>query len=304
MFLIAVGAAAVRQQHGDTPARAAEDGGICRVLPDGELSGPFGMNRIGVARLIAFAPVHAANHGFSPGHLYVAHDLIPQCGLSRAAISEFTSTGRFVRCFRGGEDVATRLIGITGMSFAADGRLLVSCGWLTDGILAFTAGGDRVERFAEGPFCNVAVGPTGDVFASMEDRMHGGGVLVLTPDGRYLRRFGRNALGHEHYGLAVDGRSHVFVTGYDDARRTIEEFDADGAPVRTLRVPDGHGNKIAIDGAGRLLLPRIESGSVTVLPLDSSKCSHIDLRGRVRPLCIAAGDEGSIWVGGKALAIA
>jgi DNA-binding CsgD family transcriptional regulator len=299
LLLLTLSGATLRQLHGDLRPTPPERGAVCEVDARGNIVRTFGAEQMEIARSISIAPRRSRQHGFTPGNLFVAHDMHPQQGLNRAAISEFTPTGTYVRTFCGSDEVGTRMVGPLSLAFAADGRLLVSSGWLTDSILAFEANGDTVKPFAKGCYVQIGVSASGYVYGAQHGDDPMGVIHVFDGTGQLVQRLGLDLKEGVLQGLAVDSRDHIFVSHGVHFRRVIEELDPDGKSVRVLTVQGFHDGRLAVDAQNRLILPCYLSGDVkTVLP-DGTIEKTIDLQGKVKPLEVMVGKDGRFWVCGS-----
>jgi DNA-binding NarL/FixJ family response regulator len=293
LLLLAVSGATARQRIGDARRDATPRGLVYRINARGEVTHRFGREQMRTARAIAIAPLRAAEQGFTPGNLFVAHDQVPQRGLNRGAITEFTPDGEYVRTFCGGEEIGTRLIGMS-LSFAADGRLLATSGWLTNAILAFSAGGIYVERFTDDHFMQVCCGRLG-LYAT---QVHNSKpiVKILDHSGKSVGVLTAAAPNTSYHGIAVSESEHIYVVVRTENRDLVEEFDENGIRVRDLQVPAGRIGKPAVDGQGRVIIPYNESGYVVIVEPDGTVQSRIELGADECAMSVAVAADGAMFV--------
>ncbi len=121
---------------------------------------------------------------------------------------------------------------------------------------------------------SITVGPDGKVYVSDSGN---GRVQVFTPQGQFVRQFGRYGSGKGQFlnafDLVVDGAGNVYVA--DDQAETLTKFSPAGKPVWLIgggasRDPDlnGHFHVAVIDSHGRLVVGNDDQSRV--LYIDSS----------------------------------
>ena len=294
-------------------------GVLVELDSSGKLRRRWEIPGIGVIRTLAIAPPAAHRQGFTPGHVFAVHD-IPQSRLNRAAITELTPEGVVVRTFCGGDDVQTRLIGALCATFAPDGRLLVTSGWLTDGILAFSAGGSRVSRFANGTFQSVATSPNQSVVA-VHVAAVGGGLMVFDTNGTVLDR-----LLPFHYrspeelpaalvgtikanwesatvdsgGRVLATRDHSKATGTPGCRH-VDVMESSGEFLDTFPLPDINHGFLTTDRQDRLYAPCERLHRLSILSAEGELLHQVDLGPDISPFTVAVTANNAILVGGKLL---
>jgi DNA-binding CsgD family transcriptional regulator len=299
LLLVASGMAMVLpswEARGKAPGKSV----VCALDADGRIVRSFPVDSRHLGSVV-IAPPRAIRQGFTPGHLYVSMQRTHPEGLNTALIGEFSPDGRPVRCFCGGREIGTRLDWGLSLAFAADGRLLAASGTLTDAILAFSEGGQRVQRFAEGSMQQIITDASGRIYGA---QYSGAGcvVKVLDGGGNLLGTIGGTPPGVAYGGLALSSTNHLFVSrvARGDSRGFIEEYDADGAYLREFTVPvapQGFG-RLCMDAKDRLYVPCRQSGDIKVLSPDGKVTRSIDLRGHVVPYDVAVGEDGVVWVCG------
>lgn len=250
LLLLCLAGIGARQIDGDTNARVQDRGALCRLSPEGKIVWRRAPLQQEVVRHLAVAPPEAARRGFLPGRLYAAHDLHPQQGLSRGAITCFAAEGAACGSFCGGRDADTRLIGPLSLCFHPHGRLLATAGWLTDAVLAFDCAGAEVTRFAEGCYTQICFDRHGTLYGALYSQT--GGVVKV------LDHHGAPVLGLAHtfratyLGVAVDSRGHAWVARETDRVKALQQVDDDGAVVCTHESPGWEPGILAVDGQDRL----------------------------------------------------
>lgn len=303
LFLLAACGAAARQVQGDLGYQPRRAGRLCRLDGTGKVVHsvlPPGMGQI---RFLVVAPAHASRQGFVPGHLYAAHDYLPQHHLNRGAISEFTATGEWVRTFLGGAEAQTRLAGPLSLAFHPDGRLLATSGLPADAILAFSVGGSQVRRFRAGLFHQIYAAPDGCIYG-IENTTAQGVIQILRPDGTSLRTLPpipdeKVPLGLL-YGVVVDSTGRFFVLRDLERSRGLDEYAPDGVYQRTHYVSDSNNGQLALDAQGRLLLASATERVVKVLSSSGEVLQRIDLRGQLVPTAVVGAGNNGLWVAGGA----
>jgi len=302
LLLLILGQTAADPVRQDRVVSASGPGVVCELnARTGEVVRTFGSEHLFRARSIAIAPPKSARHGFTAGNLFVLHDGFPQQGLNAAAVVEFTPDGQFVRTFCGGKEMNTRLTPNGGLTFATDGRLLVSSPGLTYAVLVFSHGGASVQRLMNGCCPQICVGRSGDITVTQYSGT-GGCVRVFDSDGRRLRQFGETPQGAAYIGVAVDSRGHVFVNRHEGERSIIEEYEADGESVRSFAVPGlagPRGTLLTMDAQDRLYVPCERTADIKVLSPEGRVIRRIDLGGEIVPLAVAVSDGGCLWVSGQ-----
>ncbi len=296
LFLLMVSAAMERQVHGDAP-REWPRGAICELRPDGRILRVFGQEVIEAARSIAVVPDRAAEHGFKPGNLLVAHDLHPQDGLSRGAITESTPGGEYVRTFTGGSEIGIRLVGPLSLAFHADGRLLATSGWLTNAILAFEDGGTTVRRFIDGWYFQVSVGPDGRIYGAPGD-FTPGLIRIWDPDGTPAGAITGPDPGWHYLGLTVNSAGHVYAVARREGDRMVEQFDVNGQFVRSVPLTGLDECRLSVDSEGRLYVPCSRTREIAVLTPAGEVQSRLPLSPGLVPTSAASGNAGRLWVCG------
>ncbi|HZO88886.1 MAG TPA: LuxR C-terminal-related transcriptional regulator [Chthonomonadaceae bacterium] len=276
-----------------------KQGIVCALDRSGNVVRCFGQEQMGIARCIVIAPPHAAEAGFTPGNLFIAHDYVPQRALNRGAIAEFTPQGQFVRAFCGGPEINTRLIGPLNLAFAADGALLATSGILTDAILRFDQGGRRVRRWIEGVHNDVGVGSTGQIY-TIRPETDKSTIAIYTPNGSYLGRLGP-VHKYELYKLAIHSCGHVYVSRNAKGRCEVHVYDPKGDKLDSWYPGGLNDGRLALDEWDRLYVCCSESQDLKILAPDGTVERRFDLRGRLKPWAVAPGPNGQIYVCGKAL---
>lgn len=292
-------------------------GALIEIDHTGSLRRRWDVSGLGILRAMTVAPAHAARQGFTPGNLFIVHDQ-PRSELNHGGITEFTPDGQRVRTFCGGGDVRTRLIGTFSAAFGPDGRLLVTSGWLTDGILAFSAGGRIVTRFADGNFHSLAVSPEGAIVACHRNAA-GSAVLVFASDGSYrdaIVPFWQRPLGDRPPGyddssrqgwedVAVDSHGRLLVT-FDErgessvaGRRRVAVMDVVGNFQAVYPLPDFNHGPLVVDRENRIYSPCPHQGRLSILSPDGCLLHHLEMGDGIRPTTIAVRGNDSILVGGK-----
>jgi DNA-binding beta-propeller fold protein YncE len=89
----------------------------------------------------------------------------------------------------------------------------------------------------------VAVDGLGNLYMMGES---GGTVYHFTPQGKYVDKFG-DGKGFGMHGMAVDGRGHIFVTGFSG----IQEYDGEGSLIRSMTLRGSH-DALAFNSKGEL----------------------------------------------------
>jgi DNA-binding CsgD family transcriptional regulator len=274
LLLLALTGSATQSVRQQRLAQTVASDIVCQFNTRGEMTRSFGLEGLRLCGGIAVAPPHAAMHGFTPGSLFVAVRCdLPQ-GLNQTAIAELTPEGRYIRSFCGGREIGTRMVEGNSLAFAADGRLLVMSGVLTDAILTFSAGGAKVRRFADGNFYQIAVHPSGKVYGTQYSSM-GCVIKVFDADGLLAQTMGGTPAGSRYLGIAITSRGHIFVSRENGSWT------------------------IALDAEDRLYVPCMQTADVKVLSPDGVVERCIDLRGKVRPAVATVGTGGQLWVCGK-----
>jgi hypothetical protein len=277
---------------------------VCELNDRGEILHSFGDAHMNRAFCIVEAPPSAKRKGFTPGHLFVTADYVPQRNLNRGAIAEFTPDGRFARSFCGGPEVGIRLVGPLKLGFAPTGDLLATSGLLTDAILAFEAGGKRVRRFIEGYHEEICVSPQGEIYA-LRASGHGKVMAVYDGEGRFLRELPNPPNAREPHSIAVSPQDRVFLTRDEELPfrekppRAIEECDADGNLIRRLPLSGFNRGTLALDGEGRLYVTCPEDETLTILSPDGEVARRIEFGGRIMPWDVCVSASGRIWVCGE-----
>jgi len=299
LLLMALSGAMARQLSGDSPENFASRGLVLELDRKGVAQRTFGPDRMGTAHSIVQAPEHAATAGYTPGNLFIAHNLVPQQGLNRAAISEYMPDGKYVRTFCGSRHLATRIVGPLSLAFAADGQLLATSGWLTDGILAFSEGGRTVSRFADGLFWQIAVAPQGPVYGVQHTEM-AGAVRAFDAAGRDMGLLAGEDFRGRYYALAMQPTGRLFVMRDAHPRSIILELGTDGCLLRDFEVPGYRWGYLTCDAEGQLYVPCDADDAVKVISKDGSLLHSLPLGGRLAPHHTAISADGRIWVCGRA----
>jgi DNA-binding CsgD family transcriptional regulator len=242
------------------------------------------------------APPHAALQGFTPGNVFMLDCYAPQQGLNLSAVVEFAPDGRFVRRFHGGRDMDTRLVNAGCLAFAPEGCLLVSSGGLTDALLAFSAGGARVERFAEGVFSAVCVGPGERIYAVQHSSI-GDVIKVLDAAGNLLSTFGGLPPGEGYTGLAVLSDSRILAEKNEPGGGFLETYDAKGARLSFHPVSGSHCILLALDSRQQVYLSEPRSGCMLVCSLEGTIKRRIPLPEKRSVGSLLAWEDGRMWVG-------
>jgi DNA-binding CsgD family transcriptional regulator len=285
-------------QRRNPSLRIGSPGVICELDAQGSVIRSFGADRLRIAHGIAVAPPAAALHGFTPGHLFVTSSYLLSQNLNIAEIVEYAPDGRFVRAIRGGADIGTRLGNCSALAFAADGRLLVGSMGETDALLEFTEGGAKVRRLADGCFPNIAVAPSGRIFAAQHS---GTGCILKVLDGvgTLLQAFGGTPPGIGYGGIAVTGQGSVLALRDDGCDCSLVEFDPAGEELRALPVTGLTSGQLVVDSSDRLYVVGERSGEIKVFSLEALLLRRIDLRGKIVPKGVAAWEDGRLWVCGQ-----
>ncbi len=148
----------------------------------------------------------------------------------------------------------------------------------------------------------VAVSQAGEVFVSDAGAYR---VVVFSPDGQYLRAFGKEGKGPGeldrpmHLTLGPDGL--LYVAEYDNDRVSV--FKLDGTFVRHLATPglDAPGG-VAVDRRGTVFIPNFYGHDVLVLGSDDKLQRTLGRPGRIwhgelhYPTDVALAPDDSLWV--------
>ena len=297
LLLMAVSGAARRQLNGDRLSKPLLRGVIYEVSKNGKASKSFGEDWIGGARSIVVAPEIASKQGFTVGNLFVAHDLKPQQNLNRGAISEFTPDGEYVRTFCGSSELSTRIIGNLALAFDYDGRLLETSGTWTDAVLAFSEGGDKVERFVDGNYFHITLGKSGDLYGV---QCWGGSGLLrrFNKQGESFASFGQQTTGKRYYSITVNSKDQIFIGADNDSRRVLQEFDSEGHFVQEFIIHGYNGSQIAMDEEDHLYLPCSLSNELKIVSSQGEIISCLSLPKNIVANSVAVNSEGRIWVCG------
>lgn len=305
LLLLAAGMVAREASSRQGRPGGFQDGGIVETDRQGRPVKRWDADDLGVIRALVTIPPRAQRQGFTPGNVLALHDIAQQ-NLNRGAITEFTPKGKRVRTFTGGNDVATRLIGPLSAAFGGDGRLLVTSGWLTNGILAFSDNGRQVCRFAEGPYSSIAVLPNQDVIACLFNGKDAA-LLVFDPHGVVrctlkplaTRKNGELPLGYPtHSGftwwnVSVDSQGRILIlrddhaVDSDEGLLRIEVLDAHGEFLEMFRVPPGSNCLISTSENGLLAVPSTKNASVSILRSDGKVLHTIERPMSILPYCCA-----------------
>ncbi|MCC6446652.1 MAG: hypothetical protein IT210_24770, partial [Armatimonadetes bacterium] len=287
------------QWHSGNPL---PQGIICELSPEGKVIRSFGREHLQYPRAIAVAPLRAARHGFTPGHFYVGDRYRPEKGLNNSCISEFTPEGEFVRSFCGSPEIGSRLSLSSALAFDAEGRLLATSDGLTDAILAFSAGGAKVRRWADIGCTALCVSPDGTVYATQQSSM-GSIIKVYDARGRLLKGFGEAGLGRVNYVQAVDSKGciHTILCRDSGLHADIQVYNASGDLIHLKPIATGGaGCRIAIDEQDRLyFLTGGDAPGIRILTPDLRPVGKIGLKGKLKPFGLALGDGGKMWVCGE-----
>jgi DNA-binding CsgD family transcriptional regulator len=293
----------LQEQNGSIAKQRASI--VCEIDGRGEVVRSFGADRLRGNCSIVIAPPHAAQQGFTPGHLYVNHLLPASDGLQTNAISEFTPDGRFVRTFGGGREIGARLTNTGGMTFHPDGRLLVPSGGWTDAILAFSNGGNSVRRFINLCSTHIAVGPDRKFYATYYSSA-GYRIKIYDEQGGLETALNPSGSSVGYYSIAVDSRGHLWTLhdnwaagiqpGEHAAEPDILELAPDGTLLRSLNAPGLASGQLTLDTQDNLYVPCQRSQDVKVYSPDGKEIRRINLRGKIAPLSVAVGEGGRAWV--------
>lgn len=297
LLLLLFSAALAAYEAGGAAPEAGRSSLLGRLSISGEFQ-PFGGDFLCDARSIVVAPAHSQSRGFTPGHIFVA-DLQPAPhGLNGCRILEFTAAGRFVRCFAGARELRASLFGAVSLAFAGDGRLLATTGGLMAGIVAFTKGARRAERFAEGSF----------EFVSSSPGSHGGHVYAASPLGLHRFATGGQPVGEmiewlspgQCAGLAASDGGSVGALFRSGRGSRVELYNAEGTLHRVFAAPEG-ASSLACDARGLWVTACPEKGTVHWLDRMGKVVRTQSLPAGILPVEAAGCDGQSLIVRGRAL---
>ena len=130
--------------------------------------------------------------------------------------------------------------------FSQDGKFICTIGSKGTGPRQFTCP------------TSVAISPDGELYVS---DCHNGRVQVLTPQGVYIREFGKGQLNAQHR-LLFSGDKHVLVA--DQGNNRVAVFNQDGALVSSLPCAE-HPIGLAVDQKGDLLVACYAGRCVQIL---------------------------------------
>ncbi len=299
LALMLVGGAAAIPLRSDRLARSRDCGVVLHLSRSGEVLGALGAGRLAAARGVCVAPPSAADRGFTPGHLYVVSDGLAQRDLNTAEIVELAPDGSSARAFAGAPSTSARLADAACLAFHLDGRLLATSGWLTDGVLAFSEGGRRVERFADGRVTQLAAGPTGKVLLARSGQC-AAPVGVLARSGAWERDIGDPLEEGSYDGIAVASTGEIALHRVHPGRSAIETYSAAGAPERLWSLPGSTYGMLAVDHLERLYVLSHNPRRIVVYTIGGELVERIPLPAGLAAYGVAIGADGSLWVSGEA----
>jgi hypothetical protein len=102
-----------------------------------------------------------------------------------------------------------------------------------------------------------------------------------------------------YHGLAVTSKRRLFVNRVENGCGLIDAFDASGQLLASFGVPGFTSGQLCVDEQDWLYVPCARSGDVKILAPDGAMLRRIDLRGKIVPFAVAAGDHDRLWVGGQ-----
>jgi sugar lactone lactonase YvrE len=135
---------------------------------------------------------------------------------------------------------------------------------------------------------HLAVSPDGDIFfVGSQDQ-----VQVLNAEGKLLREI-RDC--QWPVGIASDGKGSIFLAN----ARGLHVFDLQGQPVRTINIPGGSPQAVAVDSAGNIYVPYQRGSDRVVDVLDGQ--GRVQRSFAVGPLSysaasIAVSSKGNIFM--------
>jgi peptidylamidoglycolate lyase len=171
-----------------------------------------------------------------------------------------------------------------------------------------TPGNDR-DHFDQPT--DVAIGADGAVYVA--DGYGNSRVVQFTPEGRYVREWGRKGTGPGEFAvphsIAVDREGHVYVADRGNAR--VQIFDAAGKFLREWRSP-ALGRPWAVRAGADGFLYVVDGGDLAERPPDRARVLKVDSRGEVVASfgafgnydgqfiwahCVATDPGGAVYVG-------
>ncbi len=287
----------IRQRMGNSPAT------LCCLSGAGEIVWSRSYPKLYSFQSVAIAPTDSARHGFSSGHLYAMAPTERPIGLNEGIIVEVDQNGRYVRQYHGALELGRRLTADSSLAFAADGRLLATTGFLTDGLLGFTDGGATVQRIAEGCFNQVCQDPSGRTYGVQNSGV-GSVVKVLDPLGRLERTFASSTASETWYGgIAVDPVGRVFVSrcqgeAHSGAPSSVDVYDSSGGLTATLTDSALEGGRLWAGEDGQIYTASQRRGQIVVMDASGRICRRMDVPGLLRPYSGCVGSDGLLYVCG------
>jgi hypothetical protein len=279
----------------DTTQSVAPDV-VCETDAVGNVVRCFSAPRIGSLYALAMAPPVAAQQGFHPGHLYIAHGDTPIRGLNNGVVTELSQNGEHIRSFCGGKTSHTSLGCPTDMIFAPDGRLLVATG---KSVVAFEDGGGRARRFALGLYGQL----TSDASHRIWGVRQGGAnhiVKIFDVRGHLLGTLGGVFPPDAYSGIAYSSQGHVFVHKCRLEESAVEIYDPAGELIHSFAAPPYCSqSRVAIDAENRLYFCCQRTQEIFVVSAEGVPIRRIILQGNLTPKRIFIQNNGNLWVCGS-----